>query len=121
MKITLSTGEEFIPKWQGNDKSESPIIFKLHYLTMPERESCQYFVAPIDDKKRSEKSIRVRVDLSRFFMLGVESIKGLTVEVDGVEKAILTAEDFMALPGMDDLYTEVALRVKETSGIQVKN
>ena len=53
--------------------------------------------------------------------MGVQSIDNLSIELDGVVKEIKTPEEFLKYPLPELLYQEVALRIKETSGIQEKN
>jgi hypothetical protein len=116
MVLHIARGEKFIPKWNGNETSDKPITFHLKYLTPDEREQVLgYFVS----SKASKKGVTVKTDMREAFMLGVEKIDNLSIVIDGVEKAIATAEDFLkhALPY--ELYIEVATRVKDTSGIDV--
>jgi len=118
MKLHLSRGETYIPKWNGNDKAEAPVRFKLHYLTPDEREQCDTIYVPVGESRRG---VKVKTDYRQAFMLGVEAIENLTIEIDGADVEIKTAADFLKYAMPQELYLEVALRVKETSGVELKN
>lgn len=116
--IRIATGEKFIPKYQTGADDGKPYTFNLHYLTPDEREQANIIYVPVGATKRG---VSIKTDLRQAFLSGVKSIENITVEVDGAEVPILTAEDFLKYPMPEELYQEVALRVKETTGIQEKN
>jgi hypothetical protein len=116
--IKIATGEKFIPQWNGNDKSDKPITFNLHYLTADEREQVSIIYVPFKVGKRGAS---IKTDMREAFLCGVKSIDNFTVEVDGKEVEIKTAEEFLKYPMPEDLYQEVAVRIKEASGIELKN
>jgi hypothetical protein len=116
--IRIATGEKFIPKWNGNDKSDKPIMFALKYLTADEREQVNIIYVPFKSGKRG---VSLKTDLREAFICGVKSIENLTAEIDGKEVEIKTPEDFLKYPMPEELYQEVAVRIKETSGVDIKN
>ena len=116
--IRIATGEKFIPKWNGNDNAEKPIVFNVKYLTPDEREQVNIIYVPYKSGKRG---VSLKTDLREAFLCGVKSIENLTVEIDGKEVEIKTAEEFLKYPMPEELYQEVAVRIKETSGIDIKN
>lgn len=118
MKLHIARGEKFIPKWNGNDATENPITFHLHYLTPDEREQCAVIYVPVGDTK---KGVKVKTDFRELFVLGVEKIENLSIDVDGTEVKIETAKDFLKYPMPEELYQEVAVRVKTSLGVELKN
>lgn len=116
--IRIATGERFVPKWNGNDKAEKPIVFQIHYLTADEREQVNVIYVPV---KTNRRGVSLKTDLKDAFLLGVKSIDNLTVEVDGKAFEVKTAEDFFKYPMPEELYQEVAVHIKDTSGIDIKN
>ena len=116
--LHIATGEKFIPKYQEGAEDGRPYTFHLHYLTPDEREQVNVIYVPYKGTKRG---VSVKTDLKECFILGVESIDNLSIEVDGKTIEIKTAQDFIAYPLPEELYQEVALQVKNTSGINLKN
>ena len=116
MNINISEREKFIPKANGNDKADSPIIFNLRFLTVEEQTEMEYFQYTVG----SGKNIRVKVDNKYIFSRGVESIENLTVDW----KPIISAEQFLAIRGpkwLSEMIGEVALHLKSAMEIDEKN
>ena len=116
--IRIATGEKFIPQFQDGAEDGKPYTFNLHYLTPDEREQVNIIYVPV---KASKRGVSIKSDLKEAFLMGVQSIDNLSIELDGVVKEIKTPEEFLKYPLPELLYQEVALRIKETSGIQEKN
>lgn len=116
MNINISDKERFIPKANGNDKAEKPIIFNLRFLTVEEQTEMEYFQYSV----ASNKSIRVKIDNKYIFAHGVESIENLTVD----NKLIISADQFLAIRGpkwLSEIIGEVALHLKNSMEIDEKN
>jgi hypothetical protein len=114
----LSLGETFIPASMGNDKESDPVKFHLTFLTVADRSELGNFLVPIDVTK---KSVRMKFDMKDAFIRSVKKIDNLTVEIDGETKDITSASEFADLPGFDEMYHEVCLRIKENTEIQKKS
>lgn len=116
--LRIATGEIFEPKYQEGAETGKPYRFHLHYLTPDERESAYRFVVPVKVNKRET---RVKTDSRELFTLGVTKIENYAIEVEGKEVKVEDAETFLAYPNPEELYQEVAMRVREMTGIDVKN
>lgn len=97
MKFTIAREIEYVPEWGGNRTSDEPIKFILKYLTPPERDEM------LNLSFDAEGKVAVKPNFTKACKMGIRRIEGLTV--DG--KPVVTATEFMALPGFDDLYHEL--------------
>lgn len=96
MKFTIAREIEFIPKWNGNDKSDEPIKFTLKYLNSIERD------AVMGLSFDQEGKVQIKPDHLKACRLGIKKIDSLNV--DG---PIISAEPFLKLPGFYELFLEV--------------
>jgi len=118
MNINIADKEKYIPTTNGNDKSDSPIIFNLRFLTCEEQTEMEYFQYSFGSGKAGP--VKVKIDNKYIFARSVESIENLKAG----DKVIDTAERFMSLRGpkwMADMITEVALHIKNAMEIDEKN
>lgn len=92
MDYTLAEKYEYIPEWNDNKNSKSPITFKCSYLTNEEFDQC-FTIG----------SNGLEVDRKKLFKLSVDKIENLSVK----GKGIFTPVDFLKLRGFGGLYTEV--------------
>lgn len=101
MKFRLAKDLDFVPVWQGNNKQDEPITFRLRYITVPERDE---LLAPaFEDGK-----VTIKPNYPKAFRLGVAGISGLNV--DGAD--ISDAQAFLRLPAsFHELMLEVASKV----------
>jgi hypothetical protein len=101
MKFTLKREDEFIPKWNGNDKQDEPIKFTIRALNTVERDSIFTISHNLDGVPL------VKTDFLKAFRIGVVRVSGLTV--DGAE--VSKAEEVIKLPGFYELVLEVGTEV----------
>ena len=116
--LRIATGETFEPTYQTGAEAGKPYKFHLHYLTPDEREAASRWIVPVKVGKRSTTVI---IDSRDAFMFGVKSVENYSIEVDGKEIKIESAEDFLKYPNPEELYIEVCMRIKEMTGINSKN
>jgi len=116
--IKISTGETYIPTWNGNDKAEKPIRVKIKYLNAEDREQCEQLWL---SNKVTKRGVYTKPDLSEYFKRGVVEFENLSVEVDGKPVDIKTVSDYLAYPLPVELYQEIAFHIRDTSGVDIKN
>ena len=105
MKVMIARTAEYTPEWEGNAEDPEPITVKLRYLTPEERDQCLHYAMG----KSGDDETRVTIDPDRrkLFRLGV--VEFVNLNVNG--KAIKSAEQVLTTPGLDGLFTEVALHI----------
>lgn len=114
MEVKIKRTEDYIPKWEHNDKSDKPIVFKLKYLTTSESDDCYSITAvQLDIKGKRVGGGKVIVDRKKMFLYGVAEITNLSI-VDEADKRveIKAPEDLLLSPGLDDLYFEVITHIR---------
>ena len=111
MKFTIAREIEFVPEWNGNKESDEPIKFILKYLTGPERDEI------INIAFDAEGKVSVKPNFVKACRTGIKKIEGLTV--DG--KSVTTANEFLGLPGFDDLYHELGNQIMTMNPIKDDN
>ena len=119
MVISIAEKEVYIPKTNGNDKADEPIVFNLRFLTVEEQTEMEYFQYSQSGTK-SSPSLRVKTDNKYIFSRGVESIEGLKVGLKDID----TAEKFLAVRGpkwMGEMVSEVSLHHNNSMEIDEKN
>jgi len=118
MVYKIALGEKFIPKSMDNEKNDKPITFNLKFLSVADRAELGTFYVPV---KATKANVQIRLDMREAFIRCVKSIDNLTVEDDGKEREIVTGADFVDLPGFDEMYLEVCIRIKESSMAEKKS
>lgn len=111
MKFTIAREIEFVPEWNGNRDEDEPIKFTLKYLTAPERDEIVNMAFDVDGK------VSVKPNFQKACKMGIKKIEGLTV--DG--KQITTANEFLGIPGFDDLYHELGNQIMVMNPIKDDN
>ncbi len=101
MKVLFEEFYDWVPKWRGNDRDSSPVIFHCRYLSASEwGRYLQKEIVTEGEKARIVMNYKDR----DIFESSVISIEGL--EVNG--KQVKTARDFLAYPMME-LYQEAVI------------
>ena len=108
MKFTIDREVEFVPEWNENRKADEPIKFTLKYLTGPERDDIVNLAFDAEGK------VSVKPNFVKACKVGIKKIEGLTV--DG--KQITTADEFLKIPGFDDLYHELGNQIMTMNPIK---
>jgi hypothetical protein len=101
MKFTIAREEEFIPKWNDNEKSDSPIKFILNHLNVIDREGL--LAITYDDEGKP----RFKADNIKACKLGIKRIENLIVNETSIENAL----QFLASPGLHELAMEVGAKI----------
>ncbi len=100
MKLSIEKEYDYIPEWNGNKNDEQPIVFHLRGITDIEREKCI-------TKKYVDGNVEMHTNESQLFRYAVQSIENLEIN----ERQIKTATEFLALPGLSGLFSEVIVEV----------
>jgi hypothetical protein len=100
MKLYIAKETEYLPEWNENRSSDEPVKFILKNLTPAERNEC-VGVQIVDEKQTFS------ADFEKLFRKGVKRIESLWVD----DKEIRTVNEFLAVPGLYDLFIEVASEV----------
>lgn len=119
MNININSTEVFIPETNGNDKAESPITFKLQFLTAEDQSEIEYFEYVHVGNGKNPR-MKVKVNNPEIFRRGVVSIDNFSVNGEKVD----TAEKFMAIRGpkwISDMILEVSVHLKKAMEIDSKN
>ena len=113
MKFTIAREEEFVPKWNENDKAEEPIKFILKNLNTVEREGLTSVDFSDDGKPH------IKIDFIRACRIGIRKIENLIVENKAIEKA----QDFLdcPVPGFSELAREVGSHVVAANAPQTED
>jgi hypothetical protein len=118
MVYKLALGEKYVPKSMDNDKSDKPITFNLRFLSVADRAELGTFYVPV---KATKSNVQIRLDMREAFIRCVKSIENLTIEDDGKERDIVSGADFVDLPGFDEMYLEICMRIKESAMAEKKS
>ena len=109
MNIRIKRTEDFIPKWNKNDKSDLPVKFRLKYLTTIEKDDCLIFSPVKKDVKGKLAGGEVTIDRTNMFKYSVMEIENLTISDENNKVSdIKTPEDLLNNPGMTELFYEVS-------------
>ena len=100
MKLSIEKEYDYIPEWNGNKNDEQPIVFHLRGITDIEREKCI-------TKKYVDGNVEMHTNESQLFRYAVQSIENLEIN----ERQIKTAAEFLALPGLSGLFSEIIVEV----------
>lgn len=100
MKIKVKLEDTFIPKWNDNEKEETPVEVDLKYLTTGELDDC-INDSGIPDKRKICKT-------------ALKEIRNL--EING--KPVKTFEQMMEIPGLVPLYYEIVAHVARMEAIE---
>ena len=117
MICKLTTSEIFIPLSYGNATDPKPVRFHIKYLSVAEKTELGAWYVP---SKITKRGVTMQFQGNEAFTKSVTLIDNLTVEIDGVDKSITTAEEFASLIGFEDMYSEVILRIQKSSEIEKK-
>lgn len=106
MKVILSREKDFIPKWNDNQESDEPVKFIIRAMTTSERDECTDIVFDHEGQEN------LKPDFKKYFRKGVKRIENLFVDGKPITKAV----EILELPGLYDLYLEVASEIAIYTG-----
>ncbi len=106
MEITIERDYDYIPKWQDNDKSASPIVFHMQHLSTIERDKL------IDYTVGADGNVQMKTDRPGMFLRAVKKIDNLMVNGERIS----TAKDFLDRPGLNGLLAEIIGNIISTDG-----
>lgn len=117
MIIEVKKENEFVPEWNGNrDENESEQIKVIYrYPTVTEKERFLY-TKPIKVGKDGEGEIEFVQDSAGLSKTIIKRIENLTLNIDGKEKEIKTANDLYSVEGVPGaLVREVEMHLVNAS------
>lgn len=122
MEIKIKRTIDFIPKWEGNDKADLPVVFHLRYLSVGELDDCYNITPTRVGKKGKVTEGKVDINSKQMFHYAVVDIENLIID-DGEKKTGITTSDLLlSSPGLDLLFYEVSAYISAMSArIDSKN
>ena len=115
MDIKIRRTEEFVPKWNKNDKDKNPIVFKLKYLTVSEHEDCRSLTPiKLDINGKKVSGGELIADPKKIFSYSVMEITNLTtIDEDDKKVDIRSAEDMLTCQSQElvGLFFEVTSHI----------
>lgn len=118
LDIDVNENGRFIPKTNGNDTSENPVVFCFRYLTVAEQSEIEFYSTSYQVNR-----VRINVDYNTIFRKCITSIEGLSNK----GKPITNAQEYLALNGpkcpawLNEMKKEFAEFIQESMKVNEKN
>ncbi len=113
MEVRIKRTEDFTPKWNGNEKDKSPIVFHLRYLSTGEMDECiEAKPTKYNSKTKKFMSGEIVHHDNKMFRYATMEIDNLEVNDGSNTTKITTPEELLRQPGFDLLYYEVLAHIK---------